>query len=407
MFAKPSPIFASHQICAQDLYDPIENPHGYLNLGTAENRLVWNLLEPKLNAACQSEEADSHYGPIHGHPALHSAMSKFLERSFGVQLEPQRLVIGNGATAIIDMLGFALCEPGEAFLVPAPYYPGFDDDLAGRSQVTIVPAYLKSETGFAINREVLNLAWDRATLQGMRIRALLITSPSNPLGRTLDAAEMDAALTFAAEKNIHCIFDEIYAHSRFPDVPFNSVLSRISAGQRGSENVHVIYGMAKDFSLAGYRIGVFYSQHAELLTAMRKLSYFATTSLASQRQAARLLQDTEWVADFLQENGRRLQAAYNHLTTCFAPISTAHAANAGVFAWVSLAKYLHEPTLEGEKHLHQRMMRDAKVNILPGHAFHCGEPGWFRICYANEPHRVALAAERLKMLLLASSSETK
>jgi aspartate/methionine/tyrosine aminotransferase len=400
LFEKPSAIFEFHKKCLLNAYHPVNNPDGIINLGTAENRLVWDLLEPKLNEMNRSHEGDCHYGPTYGHPVLHQALANFIDRSFGVKLDPQGFVIGNGATAIIYMLGFTLCNEGDAFIVPAPYYPGFDDDLGARSRVGIVPAHLCAKDGFKITREVLEQAWITGNSEGKQMRALLVTSPANPLGRTLSVKEIDAALKFAESKNIHCIFDEIYAHSRFPGTPFTSVLTCLNKENAWMKKVHLIYGMAKDFTLAGYRIGAIYSQNQEIVNAMRKLSYFSSASMASQRQVAGLLNDVDWTDSFLKENGRRLSLAFAHLAESFAPFFSNQTTNAGVFAWISLEKFMTELTFAAEAELHQILIQEARVNILPGATFHCNTPGWFRVCYANIPERIGVAADRIKKLLL-------
>lgn len=41
-----------------------------------------------------------------------------------VQFDVNKLVLTAGATSANEILMFCLAEPGEAFLVPTPYYPG-------------------------------------------------------------------------------------------------------------------------------------------------------------------------------------------------------------------------------------------------------------------------------------------
>jgi hypothetical protein len=38
-------------------------------------------------------------------------------------------VVSAGAGAVLDTLFFCLCNPGDGVLIPAPYYPAFDNDL--------------------------------------------------------------------------------------------------------------------------------------------------------------------------------------------------------------------------------------------------------------------------------------
>ena len=42
-----------------------------------------------------------------------------------VSFDPKKLVLTAGATSANETLMFCLAEPGEAFLLPTPYYPGY------------------------------------------------------------------------------------------------------------------------------------------------------------------------------------------------------------------------------------------------------------------------------------------
>lgn len=53
---------------------------------------------------------------------LAAYMSKL--RGDKVKFDPKKLVLTAGSTSASETLMFCLAEPGEAFLVPTPYYPG-------------------------------------------------------------------------------------------------------------------------------------------------------------------------------------------------------------------------------------------------------------------------------------------
>lgn len=38
--------------------------------------------------------------------------------------DPNRIVMSGGATGAHELMAFCLANPGDAFLVPTPYYPG-------------------------------------------------------------------------------------------------------------------------------------------------------------------------------------------------------------------------------------------------------------------------------------------
>jgi 1-aminocyclopropane-1-carboxylate synthase len=46
-----------------------------------------------------------------------------------VQVDPQHLSVLSGVGAVLDLLFQCIAEPGDGVLIPAPYYPAFDNDL--------------------------------------------------------------------------------------------------------------------------------------------------------------------------------------------------------------------------------------------------------------------------------------
>jgi len=53
-------------------------------------------------------------------------LARFMRLVMGgrVKFEPSQMVLTAGATPAIEILAFTLAQPGEAFLVPSPYYAG-------------------------------------------------------------------------------------------------------------------------------------------------------------------------------------------------------------------------------------------------------------------------------------------
>lgn len=53
-------------------------------------------------------------------------MASFMEKIRGgmASFDPERIVLTAGATAANELLTFILADPGDALLVPTPYYPG-------------------------------------------------------------------------------------------------------------------------------------------------------------------------------------------------------------------------------------------------------------------------------------------
>ena len=72
---------------------------------------------------------------MRGTPGLRAAWASALSATFMAgagPLDPAHITCSAGAGAIIDMLFHAIGAEGEGVLIPAPYYPAFDNDLKAR-----------------------------------------------------------------------------------------------------------------------------------------------------------------------------------------------------------------------------------------------------------------------------------
>ncbi len=376
-------IAAAHFEVEADPYGP-DNPGGYVNLGTADNRLVWDLLAPRLDIRVR--QSDVHYGLLYGTPELRAAIAGLLAPvwpGFG----PEDLVVVSGATAALDVVASTLCDPGEAIMVPAPYYAAFDTDLTARSGARLLPVPMSPDNGFVLDPAVLDRALTEAGREGVAVRALTVTSPANPVGHVHSAAVLTDLASVASAHSVDVIADEIYAHSTF-GAEFTSM-----AGEPG---VHGIWGLAKDFGLSGLKVGVLRTKDPEVLAAARALAYFAPVSTHTQALVTNLLSDADWVAEFLAESRRRLHESATTTMKLLTAGGISYVEPAGGFSlWIDLRPHL----TDGEHALWQRILRTGRVNILPGGVFGAPEPGWFRLCHATNADAVATGIARLTEVL--------
>ncbi|WP_103354545.1 aminotransferase class I/II-fold pyridoxal phosphate-dependent enzyme [Amycolatopsis sp. CA-128772] len=385
-------IAAAHLRAEADPYHPVTNPGGFLNLGTAENRLVWDLLAGRVTAPRRLTPADVRYGPLHGTRKLREATAAQLSRLLLTAVDADELVVVSGASAALDIAASVLCDPGDAVVVPAPYYGALEVLLTARSGARLLPAPMRAADGFRLDPAVVAETVTAARRRGETVRALVLTSPDNPTGRVHPAGVLRELLAVAARLDLDVVADEIYAGSVFGATPFTSVLD-------GGPRVHVVWGFAKDFGLPGLKVGALCSSDPEVLAAARALAYFAPVSSDTQALLAGLLTDGDWVRGYLDGSRARLAAAYAGVTAALAEAGVPYVpAGAGFSVWLDLRAWLAEPGTPGEHELWRRILDAARVNILPGSAFGAPEPGWFRLCFATDAALVREAVRRLGAL---------
>lgn len=261
----------------------------------------------------------------------------------------------------------------------------FDRDLRWRTGIKIVPIHCDSSNNFQITPQALEAAYKEAESKDMRVRGVLITNPSNPLGATIQRSVVEELLDFATRKNIHLVSDEIYSGSAFSSSEFVSIAEILEARQyKDSERVHIVYSLSKDLGLPGFRVGTIYSYNDKVVTTARRMSSFTLISSQTQYLLASMLSNKKFTENYIKTNRERLQKRYQMIIEGLRSAGIeCLKGNAGLFCWMNLSPLLEEQTREGELALWDSMLHEVKLNISPGSSCHCSEPGWFRVCFAN------------------------
>ncbi|KAL8106924.1 1-aminocyclopropane-1-carboxylate synthase-like [Apium graveolens] len=410
-----SPYFDGWKAYDSDPFHSTDNPQGVIQMGLAENLLSfdlvqeWILKNPKASI-CTSEGVNEFkdtaiFQDYHGLPEFRNAIAKFMAKVRGntVTFDPDRVVMSGGATGAHETMMFCLADPGDAFLVPTPYYPGFDRDLRWRTGVKLLPVVCESSNDFKITREALEAAYQKALESNIKVKGLLITNPSNPLGTILDRDTLQSLVDFINEKNIHLVCDEIYAATVFTKPMYVSIAEIIEEDKKCNRDlIHLVYSLSKDMGFPGFRIGIIYSYNDSVVSTARKMSSFGLVSTQTQQLIASMLSDEKFIDKYVAESRKRLAARHGVFTRGLMQVRVGNLqANAGLFFWMDLRRLLKEPTVEAEMDLWRVIINEVKLNVSPGSSFHCSEPGWFRVCYANmDNETMRIALRRIKKFVL-------
>ncbi|GMH13715.1 hypothetical protein Nepgr_015556 [Nepenthes gracilis] len=392
-----SPYFAGWKAYDEDPYDEITNPSGVIQMGLAENQVSFDILEEYLEGHSEAAywgknkisgfRENALFQDYHGLHYFRKAMAKFMEQIRGgrTKFDFNRIVLTAGATAANELLTFILADPGDCLLMPTPYYPGFDRDLRWRTGVKIVPIHCNSSNNFQITPEALEAAYENAQAINAKVRGVLITNPSNPLGVTIERKVLEEILNFATQMNIHFISDEIYSGSVFSPNEFVSIAEILEARNfKDSERVHIVYSLSKDLGLPGFRVGTIYSYNDKVVTTARRMSSFSLVSSQTQHLLASMLSDRKFTEKYIEKNRERLKKRYQMIIEGLKKVGIeCLRGNAGLFCWMNLSPLLQKPTREDELSLWKTLLHEVKLNISPGSSCHCYDPGWFRVCFAN------------------------
>ncbi|XP_058760077.1 probable aminotransferase ACS12 [Vicia villosa] len=406
---------------SQDPYDVFVNPNGIIQLGLSDNKLCFDLIEKWLVKNLEGSMMGTGdislsingivpYQPHHGLNELKIALADFMRQVMGgsVEFDPLNMVLTSGATPAIEILSFCLADQGNAFLVPTPYYPGFDRDVRWRPGIDLIPVHCRSTDNFNLNIAALEQAFSQARKRGVKVRGILISNPSNPVGNILTRDMLFSLLDFAEDKNIHIIADEVFAGSTYGSEEFVSIAEVLDSEYIDKSRVHIIYSLSKDLSIAGFRVGVIHSCNQAVLEAAKKMSRFSSISAPTQRLVTSMLSDKRFIQEYIETNRNRIRRVHDEFMDCLNKLGIKCAkSSAGMFCWADMSGLIKPYSEKGEHELWEKFINVAKINITPGSACHCIEPGWFRICFTTISfEEIPLVIERIRKVVESCKSSS-
>ena len=355
-------------------YDRESNPDGYVNLAVAQNFLTVDAVQRRLSEAMRLPQptTTAGYDNMRGSDRLRNALARHMRRVIAPDadeesIHPDRLCVSAGCGAVIDNLFMTITARGDGVLIPAPYYPAFDNDLKVRNGVHAIAVQGVNDESLP-NLQQIGAAIEHATAKGIEVRAVLLTNPSNPLGVVYTNKEMLKLCRAVLKEGLHVVVDEVYASSRWcggdGDIKFVSALNWKPSEFAGDDwalgdvqkamatHLHCVYGLSKDFCASGYRVGVLCTRNTMVIKAMDNVGYFCAVPGPMQFAVAEMLEDEQWIDAFLAENSNNLKQARGVLCGVLhnAGVPVVNS-TAGMFVWIDLAAWMGAQTWAEERRL--------------------------------------------------------
>ncbi|MGI9040052.1 MAG: pyridoxal phosphate-dependent aminotransferase [Gemmatimonadales bacterium] len=203
---------------------------------------------------------------------LREALARKYQRWYAISADPEReITVTCGATEAMIATLLAVVNPGDEVIVFEPFYENYGPDTI---LADARPVYVPLQPGRALDLDRLAAAFSSRT------RAIIVNTPSNPAGRVLGRAELEAIGGLCVRHDALAITDEIYEHIRFDGehLPMATL-----PGMR--ERTVTISGGSKTFSVTGWRVGWIIAPPA-LTGAIRKVHDFLTVGAPAPLQEA-------------------------------------------------------------------------------------------------------------------------
>ncbi|MBL7085073.1 MAG: LL-diaminopimelate aminotransferase [Candidatus Omnitrophica bacterium] len=214
-----------------------------LGVGDPDQPTPSHIIDRLYEAA--KDPANQHYALDFGMKALREAISRWYQRRFAVELDPDREVLPLiGSKEGLAHLPLGLINPKDIVLIPEPCYPPYRSAtiFAGGK-----PEYLPllEENDFLprfskINSRVL-----------ARAKLLFLNYPNNPTAAIAENEFFASAVKFAREHNILIAQDAAYSEITFDNYRAPSILQVEGANDIAVE----FHSLSKTYNMTGWRIG--------------------------------------------------------------------------------------------------------------------------------------------------------
>ncbi len=222
-----------------------------------------------------AENPENHkYSAVGGLEILRKEIANTTSLYSGFESDPNNIVVSNGGKHAIFNTLISILDQNDEVLIPAPYWTTYPEavKIAGGVPKIVTTSF---EDNFKITVEQLNENLTDKT------KALVWVSPSNPTGVVYTKKEAELIYEWAFKNNIWIISDELYEHLVYEGEKTPSP----AIYDPNFKNTIVINGVAKAYSMTGWRVGWIIGNE-EVINIAKKIQSHATSNVANLSQIA-------------------------------------------------------------------------------------------------------------------------
>ncbi len=355
-----------------------------------------SLGEPDFNApdfvkeACKQAVDDdySHYPPVNGYGELREAICHKFKRDNDLEYTPDQIVVSTGAKQTISNVVYALVNPGDEVLLPAPFWVSYAAmvQLAGGVPV-IIPTQIEND--FKITAEEL-----KANISD-KTRLMIYSSPCNPSGSVYSKEELTAlAEVIKSKPDFFVVSDEIYEH-----INYTGEHASLGTIPGIFDQVITVNGVSKAFAMTGYRIGYLGAPTwiAKACSKMQGQVTSAPTGVSQMAAKAAVLADPSSVSYMKDAFLKRRDMMLDKLGEI--PGLKLNVPEGAFYIFPNCMELLGTVTNDGQEintssDLCMYLLQAENVALVAGDAFGAAE--CFRLSYAASEEMLLEAAVRMK-----------
>jgi aspartate/methionine/tyrosine aminotransferase len=337
-------------------------------------------------AARSLERGETFYGHNLGLIELREALAQYTS-GFHPGNYGERIAVTTSGVNALMLATQLLAGAGDEVVAVVPVWPNLTQQptMMG-AQVKRVAITPDAHGVWHLDVQALTAAITDTT------KVVLVNSPNNPTGWTLNAAEQRAVLDHCRRTGTWIVADEVYERMWFgPGRCAPSFLDIANAQDR----LIVVHSFSKSFLMTGWRLGWMVVPEGGALAQIGKLIEFNTScppEFVQHGGLAALAMGNDFVDGLVQ----RLRTCRDLLLSRLQqlPGVTVAMPNGGLYAFLKI---------EGQQDslaLAKRLVAEQGLGLAPGIAFGPEGEGWLRWCFASrDPQRLTQGVDRLARAL--------
>jgi aminotransferase len=321
------------------------------------------------------------YTPGYGIEPLRQTIVKKLTKDNNIKADISQVIVTHGGIEALMATFMTILNPSDEVIVLTPDYASHitQTRIARHGGMPIFVPLTETDKGWVLDEEKLE---SRITPQ---TKAILICNPCNPTGKVYTKGELQSIIKIAGKHNLFIISDEIYEYFTFDGKKHISIGSLPGAEDRTIS----IFGLSKSYAMTGWRIGYIVASkklspqifkiHDSLITCPTAVSQYAALEAISGDQAN--------VRHYKAGFEKRRDIVMNALkkTDKLSVILPEGA----YYAFIKV----NFPVDDYE--LSIRLIREAKVAVVPGSAFGLGGENHLRISFGGNEQELEDGMHRL------------
>ncbi len=337
---------------------------------------------PVCEAATRAlARGDIYYTSALGITPLREAIARHYRDHLGADVDPARVIVTAGSSAALLLVLALIVDRDSEIVMADPNYPcnrHLVETLEGVARTVPVGP----QTRYQLDAAGVEASWNART------RGVLVASPSNPTGTSIDGAELARIAGVTRARGGHLVVDEIYLGLSYGHAP-RSVLADV-------DDAFVVSSFSKYFNMTGWRLGwiVAPQRHVRDLEKLAQNLYISPPTL-SQRAALACFEPATLA--ILEERRRAFEARRDALVGRLRGLGFGIPVmpDGGFFVYADCARFLGPGTPDSAAFCREAL--DATgVAFTPGIDFGRHRAAeHVRFAYTVDAGRIDVAADRL------------